>query len=302
MRPFGYEADKRTIRDDEAEMIQWAAARVLEGTSLRELARKANEDDVRSVAGGKWAPVTIKRVLTSPRVAGLTTTGQPAPWPAILDHTLWEKVRAALDDRSGTDQPAPERRTYLLTGGLAVCGLCHRPLISRPSNSGKRGYVCRSGPPTDGCGKIRIGADGLEEYVAVHVLGRLTVGKNAAQLRRLVQTDAGRLRELVARDEAWLAQLGKDYADGQVARAAFLAGQARVKARLTASRKELARAESAADLPVFGDVDLARWWQEASIDRRRALCAVLLEAVEVGPATRRGSRTLEESRVGLIWR
>lgn len=305
MRPLGFEADKITIRDREAAFIREAATAVTAGTSLRELARRANEDpQIRTVAGGRWAPVTIKRVLTSPRTAGLTADGSPAPWPAILDRSVWERVRHDLDARSnGTaGQAQSDRRTYLLTGGLALCALCGRPLIPRPSNSGRRGYVCRSGPPSEGCGKIRVAADGLEDFVAVHVLGRLSVGKTAEQLRRLVRTDRAHLAELVARDEQWLRQLGEDYADNQIAREAFLAGQARVKHRLRMNRAELDRAEQAADLPIYGGVDLAVWWAEASVERRRSLVHVMLEAVLVGPSRKRGTRVFEEDRVSLRWR
>jgi hypothetical protein len=138
--------------------------------------------------------------------------------------------------------------------------------------------------------------------VAVQVLGRLTVGRNADRLRKLVETDVERLTELVERDEAWMARLAEQHTDGQLDSLPFTVASKRLAVRIKANRKELDRARGAVDLPVFGDVDLAKWWEESSIDRRRALVAVLVEAVEVGPSLTRGTRTFEEDRVRIVWR
>src|SRR5436190_19851785 len=57
-RPFGFEADKRTIRADEAEVIRECAARVLAGDSLRSLCNDLNRRAISSVTGAMWSPQT----------------------------------------------------------------------------------------------------------------------------------------------------------------------------------------------------------------------------------------------------
>src|SRR5262249_5270345 len=53
-RPFGYEADKRTLRPDEAEVIRECARRVLAGDSLRALCLDLNERAIPTATGKAW--------------------------------------------------------------------------------------------------------------------------------------------------------------------------------------------------------------------------------------------------------
>lgn len=124
-RPFGYDADGMTIREDEAALIRSAAERVLDGSGLYTLAREWNESGIFTPKGNPWRNESLRKVLLRPRTAGLSNApGGPveAAWPAILDIERWEAVRAIL--------LAPSRRTNQLGGearwlltGIAVCGL-----------------------------------------------------------------------------------------------------------------------------------------------------------------------------------
>ena len=62
--------------------------------------------------------------------------------------------------------------SYLLPGGIAVCGLCGNPLIARPRAEKGRCIVCASGVPHHGCGKIRTLAEPVEDLVSEAVLRR----------------------------------------------------------------------------------------------------------------------------------
>ena len=64
-RPFGFEADRRTIRPEEAEIIRDCARRVLAGDSLRSLCIELNERGVPTVTGSKWSSQTLRRMLMS---------------------------------------------------------------------------------------------------------------------------------------------------------------------------------------------------------------------------------------------
>jgi hypothetical protein len=55
----------------EKELIEEAATRVLRGESLRRITMDWNERCVKTVGGGTWQGSMIRRVLMSPRIAGL---------------------------------------------------------------------------------------------------------------------------------------------------------------------------------------------------------------------------------------
>jgi hypothetical protein len=85
-RPFGYKINRHDLGEGgkrryriigeeiepaEAEAIKEAAARVLRGESIRSIAFNFNDRGIKPVAGGRWAGSTLRRMLVSPRIAGL---------------------------------------------------------------------------------------------------------------------------------------------------------------------------------------------------------------------------------------
>jgi hypothetical protein len=64
---------------------------------------------------------------------------------------------------------AKPARAYLLTGGVARCGPCGKPLHAQRKKD-TRTYACVVGAEKGGCGGISIRADPLEEIVAETVM------------------------------------------------------------------------------------------------------------------------------------
>jgi hypothetical protein len=121
--------------------------RVLEGESLRSLAKELNSRGIKtSVAGkkrklggkdefyvvkGEWRSVTLSQVLRSPTLAGIRVhngdvhsedTGEP-----ILSKDEHRALLRILASRR-SDQTA-EDRSHLLSGaGVIRCGLCKQPM------------------------------------------------------------------------------------------------------------------------------------------------------------------------------
>ena len=310
MRPFGYAPDRVTVDPAEAEIIRDAAARLLDGGTLRGVSRELNDRGSRTSAGKEWQPLTLRRVMLSPRIAGLVEGKRrghyrKASWEPILDEMTWRRLREVLDDPARKKSPDANARTYLLTGGLAVCGLCSTALVSRPDNQGKRGYVCRSGPPSNGCGRIRVNAEALEDYVGMNVCARLVSVEDWTRLmtasKAMAEGADGRIKVFQER----LAELGRDYGDGLVDRAAFLAGQKRIKQRIAEEQENLAMASRIDDIEGsegWAPDLLALWWNAADMSHRRDLVELLLHRVEVHPVTNRGSRIFDPERVRLVWR
>src|SRR5712692_6013901 len=66
-RPFGFEADLVTIREDEAEVIRDLTRRFLAGESQDELLAELNARGVRTSYGKSWARGSLRRILTRER-------------------------------------------------------------------------------------------------------------------------------------------------------------------------------------------------------------------------------------------
>lgn len=187
---------------EQADAIRFAAEKILAGWSLSNVASELRK---RGLHGSKrrWTydsegrPVssrpteisqqTVRSMLTNHAVAGLRVhKGQvrKGVWEPILDPVTWEAVRSKLGSSrvvtradgssynlTAVRRPGATARKYLLTGGLAVCGVCGAPLVASKRKRGGPTYLCN--PVTGGRGCVGILADRLEQFVVDTMLEKL---------------------------------------------------------------------------------------------------------------------------------
>ncbi|MBI4347850.1 MAG: recombinase family protein, partial [Elusimicrobia bacterium] len=340
-RPFGYEPDRITIRRREATLIREGAHRILAGESLRSVVRRWNGSGIKTSTGRGWYTSAVQRVLNSARIAGLREyRGELylGIWPAIVDRSQWERLRAVLTD--------PARRTnrtarkYLLTG-LLRCGMCGAKLVARPRSaecSANRGhqvaprldkarrsrmdeslrtcldcgasaearatYVCASGPDFGGCGKIRRLAGPVDDLVSKLVIFRVDGSDLRAALEEQERAvRAGPDRSDLGSLEGQLEQLARDHANGRIGRREWLAARDEVQTRVDALRASIRREQRTAVLsPYLRDrATLAGRWADLSVDERRAILKVVLDKVVVHPAIP-GRNKFDPSLIEPVWR
>jgi site-specific DNA recombinase len=306
-RPFGYEADRVTVNLEEADLIREAARRLLAGEAMHSILTDWGRRGVRTVSGKPWRTTTLRRVLQSPRIAGLRQLrGEvvaDAVWPTIIDRATHERIRGILADPARRRGGHP--REYLLTGGLCRCSLCGVPLVARPKADGRRCYCCVRGVDFSGCGRIRALADRLEEHVRDVVLAALDGPGLTTALRAATASDGRQeLPDRLRTDEDALEQLAVDhYHHRLIGRAEFLAARHALESSINVTRRALRQRTGAgvlADLSP-GSAALGAAWEAGSIGWRRALLAAVLERVEVGPAVR-GRNFFDPERVKFVWR
>jgi site-specific DNA recombinase len=304
-RPFGFEADRKTIRPAEAATIRECAERLLAGDALRSLCRDLNERGVESVSGGPWSPQTLRSVLSSARISGQREHhGEivaKAEWPAIITPAHTQRIRALLAD--------PNRRTnrsarrYLLVR-LLRCGLCGEPLVSRPTQDGTRRYVCAKGPSLSGCGKIHVRADALEDFIVQAVLLRLDSPELATAVERPGEDVESQHWQLeIAEADAQLVELAEAWAAKRISMKEWQAARSPIERRITAAKKRLASLNRATVLNghVGSGKQLRALWADLPLSRQHAIVAAVLDHVVVAPG-RRGLNKFDPSRFTPVWR
>jgi site-specific DNA recombinase len=310
-RPYGYTWDGLSVVDDEAAILRQAAERLLAGWSLREVTRAANAAGAVGTTGQPFNTTRLRKILTSPRVAGLRAyKGEvvaEGAWPAILDREVWEQVVGVLTDPGrGANRPGRPRR-WLLAGGLARCGYedCGAPLIVKAAGGDQSPrYVCdRSRPGRPGCGRIAVSAPRLDELVAELIFARDWRHLDTPAARKVGEADLS--AELAAAEQRLL-EVGRLHARGRISTPEWLAQRDELAEQVTelrAQRDALRREAAGAELPKGGD-ELRAWWNnpETTLEQRRAAVERVLVCVFVKPATRRGIRKLDPDRVEPVWR
>jgi len=305
MRPYGYTTNQRA--ESISEEIERGRAAALEfadtDVTLTALVSEWNVRGYKTVTGGEWSETAMRRMFQNPANAGLLRDGSPAPWPAMFDPEVHQRVLEKLSDPDRRTRGDAEGRVYLLTGDArSVCALCAKALVSHPPAPGMRSYVCSTSKRTGGCGKIRVQADGLEKHVATQVLARIAADMDGpgaiVRAHEKLRSDAARAREQVRSAREAVRTMAGEFAVGNASKDTYLQVAAHAE-RLAAEAAELARL-AAVKLPTTVD-DLAQWWNDAKVEDQRVLVDIFIERVYVGPAASR-SRIFDESRVTIAWR
>jgi hypothetical protein len=332
-RTFGFEAGNREVRQSEADTVRRAVQRLLsdETATLGSVVAWLNQTGQLTSTGRPWEVSSLKRTLTSPAMAGLKQVDghlEPDDAPAIITP---EERQALVVRLSGRRQAPPQR--YLLTGGLGKCALSGTPLVAGRSyrgGSGLRSYVCP--PPSEqrpsrrGCGRIRCLAEPLEDHVAAMALARLASPESAAAVAEAIAADEQRAAELradVADARERLAVLARDFAYGSSSAADIRPSREYLQRKIRDGEEQLRRIRLLNTAPIHDQEHLAAaaptrkvtgrnvnvapkrladWWHTASIDQQRALLAVLIREVRVGPVRLRGAKAFDADRVKIIWR
>lgn len=311
-RPFGYvNARREEIVEKEAEVIRGAADLLLSGASKAEVVRFMRKHST-TAQGREWTMTRMVRLLDSAAIAGLRElhakdptrrellSNEPA-WPAVIDLDTHRRLRTILADRQ---RPRAASR-YLLTGGLARCGLCGAPLVAQPRRD-YRSYRCPQPGNTSGltgCGSIRIKAEEFEDHVVEEAL-RWATSPDAIRDRALDRREV-QGRERVLRDR--LAQLGvreqnlTDLAvDGAIDPREYRRKVEELREERTRLGRELALVASVPPEVELGHLDEVRVrFGELTLNEQRARLRTLLTRVVVRPGVR-GRNTFDPDRVE-VW-
>lgn len=308
-RPFGYEDDKITIRESEAEVIRELVVRVIAGESVNSLTVWLNETGVAPVRGQRWASTAVRNIVSSPRIAGLRAykgevVGEAA-WPGIVSTAQRDQVLAALSVRSWNRKRSP--RKYVLSG-LCRCGRCQSRMFSAArleSGASKRRYVCSSSPDHGGCGRMTVVAEPLEKLITDAVLIRLDSKTLADALAGKVRAhpDTAALSAQVEAAQARLDELTQLYSSGVITAREWIMARDPITDTLTRLRREIADTADTgplAELAGQGSA-LRAQWDDLGLDRCHAIIRAVVDHVIIKPG-QPGARGLDMARIEPIWR
>ena len=306
-RAFGYERDGMTVREDEARHLREAYRTLIQGGSLKSIAKRWNEAGVTTTRGNAWTHSTVRRTVQNARNAGLRSyRGEivgPATWPAVVDPDTFEAVAALLS--------LPERRTTATTArkyilpGLALCGRCGSDMATGHTRHGKRVYVCRAGKcisrtaaPVDA---LVAGGEIEGERVRGLVVERL-LRPDAIDLLTAPQTDdvaTHRARAQAIRER--LDDLATGLEEGILTLSAVRRSSDRLRAELAAAEAKIQTATHADVLsPLVSAVDVERAWHGYDLQQQRAVVDALMTVTLLG--TKMGRNRFDADTVRIEWK
>jgi hypothetical protein len=295
-RPFGFVAATDTdkhhrtllIVDDEAEIIRKAATDILDrDISIKAILRELRVNGVQTTRGGQWNGRTLKQVLTKPTVAGLAPyKGQlkPAPWPAILERDVWERLCEKLNNPPPGTNRGNEPK-HLLTG-IGKCGICNDGTTVRANGSGtlrgKRGYQCEKVAHIH---RNIEHVDAMVEEVIVRYLDLHAKDALKPPARRGIDVSALRVEARRLRERK-TAQI-RMHALGDLTDDELATGMRTIRDRLSVVEAQIHASSEPDPIAEFRDAPAAAVWASLSLARRRAIVRLLM-TVTLLPTTQRG--------------
>ena len=304
-RPFGYKIiyqdlgegakrQRRIIGEElepaEADAVREAVSRVLRGESLRSIAFDFNKRGIKPAGGkkngeskiDKWQGSTLRRVLISPRIAGLREhNGEvvgKAVCPGIIDEATHDRLVGLLKNPSRRPLNYGRSRLHPLAG-LVYCGSCGGRLVSHLQPRQGRGYGCRKDENPDCEARVRIVAEPLEAYIEGYVIDQW----RNPRARKIAQSDDDRLKR-IAEVSAEMAELQRQKQDAfrmklrrEVDLQTFKAITKEIDTALDQLDRDHKSLTSEAAMPELPDPSLA--WEDLSALDRRALTEMLVDKI-----------------------
>lgn len=326
-RAFGYRDGGMELDPVEAPFVKAMYSRFLAGESLGSITRWLNELEVTTPRGNRWRHQSVREVLANPRNAAIRgmrpvvnkktgTRSQwhvevgPAVWPPIVPEETWRATMQLIHDPNRAGNHAGfNSQTYLLTG-IALCGVCDRPLIV----GGMKG----SKPTRDAAGRLRYRvmrcpslrhvsrrADYIEAFVEQRVVGYFSKpGRPVFAARAEPGPDLDEVRLEATSLRARLQGLAADYADGVLDREQVRVTGARIRDRL-AELDGVVAAVGAVDVTAkmraSADPEVT-WDEELTLAEQRALIRRIM-TIRVLPGTpgRLHGLRFHEDSVSITW-
>jgi DNA invertase Pin-like site-specific DNA recombinase len=288
-RPYGFRPDpdapmyhKRLITvEAEAAVIRQAAADILDRKiSLKAAARELRERGVPTVTGAPWTASTLRDVLSKKALTGLTDPDGTVVWEPILERDQWQRLCDLFASRAN---PGTSNEPRWLVSCYATCGVCNGP-VKCTGTSDRRAYTCRDH------GHVRRNAVAVDEYVAAHVVERLSLPDAADLLRPPPRpgTDTAKLRAEARKLRDRKRSQMRMHAAGTIDDDDLAAGMKDIRARLAAVESQLAASDAPDPLAEFRDRPAAAVWESLPLPRKRAVVRLLC-TVTILPAARKGA-------------
>jgi len=314
--PYGYKVGpKRRLQivAEEGSVVRHIFRLYLKGgLGIRRIARRLNEEGLRTRRGGLWSMVTVRDILRNRAYVGTYSrfgVRVPASHSPLISPEDFQRVQERLDQRR--PKAAAREVSPFLLSGLTHCGYCGNKMIGvtrkqrwqRRSDGSLRAalyryYQCESRTNRSLCDYHTRRTEDLEEEVRRSLLGDSetlkpalpTTGDEGAVLAE-VEGQCRRLRDKLRRLNRRLEQYMDAAASGRISaeRLATLAlalaqEQLKVEEALAQAQRALEQQQTEAERRRLRQQALTRLrdeWERLEFHQRRELLRELIDRVVV---------------------
>jgi DNA invertase Pin-like site-specific DNA recombinase len=319
---FGFEADRVTVREDEAEILRELTRRLLAGETMRALVAELDERGIRSRRGQPIKITSLQALVTRPVNCGrITHTDKKTGARTVMGHLPGKPIVSEEDfDRlcamfASRRRGRPNNPIYLCSG-YSVCGRpeCdEHPLHVRPRYDMKpyedgeviRSYICN--PGVGGCGKVEVDQRTMDAAVSALVIEILSDPRNTTAIEsaaRQIASETARLDLAIAEAEDVAEALADRLGRGEITLTRYDVAVKPLDARIAKLRAERdalpdpGSADPMTQQPL--EATREQWkqrWDAADHKERRDLLKMALRGKHIVVAPERGRGRNDEAGI-----
>lgn len=296
-RPFGFEPQRKAIRESEAAIIRDMYERFVVGRSWWSIAVSLNQRGIRTTHGKDWNSLKVRNVLIRPINAGIVLhkgVEYPAQSPAILSPDEWANLKLAIDI-SRRKSPHPGRARKHLLKGFLICGACGEKMFhkSKQQRDGSYKTTAACGKTDNqtgrqhGCGKVSRMVEPIIDLVVDSIMFRLNSPELATTLHKH-KTSADTLKTLNDQQRALESSINEItddyYVNKLLTREQFERAKTQADNDLALITKQI-DAELVSEAVNTTDVsgDLRERWENETLEWQRSLLFLLIDRISVRP-------------------
>ncbi|MCM3922250.1 recombinase family protein [Frankia sp. AiPs1] len=333
VRPFGWNADQRTLCEPEADAIREAVADLAGGMPIAEIVRRWNRAGFTGTRGAAFRLTTVQQIMRNPRLCGLrasttrtpnddgtintrmelvtrkekqpdgTTTDAPVvgQWERIVTPEQWHAMLAVIGDRHIRAR-GRNARVHLLSG-IARCGLCTAGMrCCRAKTSPEGIYQCK--PKTQGgCGGVGRKAKWVDDYVLSALFHKIEAELLAAQATAVPevrvwprQAEYDEVRETLAETrDAWTS------VPRRISAKTYFPTLEVLEEKEHELEEDRARFLGEVTKVSARQTDIRAEWDGYTLARQRAIVREHLTAVVIYPVGK-GRQTFDPDKIETVWR
>ena len=164
---------------EQAEIIKRIFLEYTNGLSSPMIARRLNEEGIKSTGSSMWRPNTITKLIKDERLRGYLRRNSdqtliPDIFPVVIDEEIFVLANRILKNNASGIKGRPRennitREVNNILTGIVRCGKCGARVTTSKNSRGVRYVVCLNRRNYEICGQKSIKLDAFEKIVISHV-------------------------------------------------------------------------------------------------------------------------------------
>lgn len=290
-RWLGSNDDEYVVIKEEAEIIQRIFREYTNGMTSPMIARRLNEEGIKSTGESLWRPTTVTKLIKDERLRGNLVRERitliPNVFPKIIDDELFVLANRILSTNAVGKKGRPRennktREVNNIITGLVRCGKCGSKVTTSKNGRGMRYIVCLARLNYLICGQKSIRLDEVEKIVINHVkqvdmskvlsISNVDTTSEAQLQAELIELE---IEEQKCNDKIEERKILKQRASLPLATALT-----DIQDRIEEVKSELLNLQVQEPLPDISNVDLSALMDASNVELRMSLRKYLIQTVE----------------------